>query len=113
MPIWTDRCRLLPSRSMAAPASAASRAVCSCRWAPLTARRANASSRVVMGVEAPGDSAKEGQASMVGVNIGAAAPMAYFACGGAKDRFFGDLKAHGRDAFEFYPDKKVTISRWF
>ena len=52
-------------------------------------------------------------ASMVGVNIGVAAPMAYFPFGGAKDSFFGDLKVHGRDAFEFYTDKKVTISRWF
>jgi malonate-semialdehyde dehydrogenase (acetylating)/methylmalonate-semialdehyde dehydrogenase len=51
-------------------------------------------------------------ASMVGVNIGVAAPMAYFPFGGARDSFFGDLKAHGRDAFEFYTDKKVTISRW-
>jgi len=24
-----------------------------------------------------------------------------------------DLKVHGRDAFDFYTDKKVTISRWF
>ena len=53
-----------------------------------------------------------GGRSMVGVNIGVAAPMAYFPFGGAKDSFFGDLKAHGRDAFEFYTDKKVTISRW-
>ena len=30
----------------------------------------------------------------------------------APDSFFGDLKVHGRDAFEFYTDKKVTISRW-
>jgi malonate-semialdehyde dehydrogenase (acetylating)/methylmalonate-semialdehyde dehydrogenase len=52
-------------------------------------------------------------ASMVGVNIGVAAPMAYFPFGGARDSFFGDLKAHGRDAFEFYTDKKVTISRWY
>lgn len=52
-------------------------------------------------------------ASMVGVNIGVAAPMAYFPFGGARDSFFGDLKVHGRDAFEFYTDKKVTISRWF
>jgi len=52
-------------------------------------------------------------ASMVGVNIGVAAPMAYFPFGGAKDSFFGDLKVHGRDAFDFYTDKKVTISRWF
>jgi malonate-semialdehyde dehydrogenase (acetylating)/methylmalonate-semialdehyde dehydrogenase len=51
-------------------------------------------------------------ASMVGVNIGVAAPMAYFPFGGARDSFFGDLKVHGRDAFEFYTDKKVTISRW-
>jgi malonate-semialdehyde dehydrogenase (acetylating)/methylmalonate-semialdehyde dehydrogenase len=51
-------------------------------------------------------------ASMVGVNIGVAAPMAYFPFGGARDSFFGDLKVHGRDAFEFYTDKKVTIARW-
>jgi malonate-semialdehyde dehydrogenase (acetylating)/methylmalonate-semialdehyde dehydrogenase len=37
--------------------------------------------------------------------------QAYFPFGGARDSFFGDLKVHGRDAFEFYMDKKVTISR--
>ncbi len=52
-------------------------------------------------------------ATMVGINVGIAAPMAYFPFGGAKDSFFGDLKAHGRDGFEFYTDKKVTVSRWF
>jgi len=51
--------------------------------------------------------------SMLGVNIGVAAPMAYFPFGGAKGSFFGDLKAHGRDGIEFYTDKKVVISRWF
>jgi malonate-semialdehyde dehydrogenase (acetylating)/methylmalonate-semialdehyde dehydrogenase len=51
--------------------------------------------------------------SMLGVNIGVAAPMAFFPFGGAKGSFFGDLKAHGRDAIEFYTDKKVTITRWF
>lgn len=51
--------------------------------------------------------------SMLGVNIGVAAPMAFFPFGGAKGSFFGDLKAHGRDAVEFYTDKKVTITRWF
>jgi malonate-semialdehyde dehydrogenase (acetylating) / methylmalonate-semialdehyde dehydrogenase len=55
----------------------------------------------------------EAQAGMLGVNIGVAAPMAYFPFGGAQDSFFGDLKVHGRDAFEFYTDKKVTISRWY
>ena len=43
---------------------------------------------------------------MVGVNIGVAAPMAYFPFGGARDSFFGDLKVHGRDAFEFYTDQE-------
>jgi len=51
--------------------------------------------------------------SMLGVNIGVAAPMAYFPFGGAKGSFYGDLKAHGRDGIEFYTDKKVVISRWF
>jgi malonate-semialdehyde dehydrogenase (acetylating) / methylmalonate-semialdehyde dehydrogenase len=50
--------------------------------------------------------------SMLGVNIGVAAPMAYFPFGGAKNSFFGDLKAHGRDGVEFYTDKKVVITRW-
>jgi len=50
--------------------------------------------------------------SMLGVNIGVAAPMAFFPFGGAKNSFFGDLKAHGRDAVEFYTDKKVVITRW-
>jgi malonate-semialdehyde dehydrogenase (acetylating) / methylmalonate-semialdehyde dehydrogenase len=50
--------------------------------------------------------------SMLGVNIGVAAPMAYFPFGGAKNSFFGDLKAHGRDGIEFYTDKKVVITRW-
>ena len=51
--------------------------------------------------------------SMLGVNIGVAAPMAFFPFGGSKHSFFGDLKAHGRDAIEFYTDKKVVISRWW
>lgn len=51
--------------------------------------------------------------SMMGVNIGVAAPMSYFNFGGAKDSFFGDLKAHGKHGIEFFTDRKVVISRWF
>jgi malonate-semialdehyde dehydrogenase (acetylating)/methylmalonate-semialdehyde dehydrogenase len=51
--------------------------------------------------------------SMLGVNIGVAAPMAFFPFGGAKGSFFGDIKAHGTDAVDFDTDKKVTITRWF
>jgi len=50
--------------------------------------------------------------SMIGVNIGVAAPMAFFPFGGARGSFYGDLKAQGRDAIEFYTDKRVVISRW-
>jgi malonate-semialdehyde dehydrogenase (acetylating)/methylmalonate-semialdehyde dehydrogenase len=50
--------------------------------------------------------------SMLGVNIGVAAPMAFFPFGGARGSFFGDLKAQGSDAIAFYTDKRVVISRW-
>jgi malonate-semialdehyde dehydrogenase (acetylating)/methylmalonate-semialdehyde dehydrogenase len=74
---------------------------------------ANATSIFTSSGKSAREFAKHAAASMVGVNIGVAAPMAYFPFGGAKDSFFGDLKAHGRDGIEFYTDKKVTISRWF
>jgi malonate-semialdehyde dehydrogenase (acetylating)/methylmalonate-semialdehyde dehydrogenase len=74
---------------------------------------ANATSIFTSSGKAAREFAHRATASMVGVNIGVAAPMSYFPFGGARDSFFGDLKVHGRDAFEFYTDKKVTISRWF
>jgi malonate-semialdehyde dehydrogenase (acetylating)/methylmalonate-semialdehyde dehydrogenase len=48
----------------------------------------------------------------VGVNIGVAAPMAYFPFSGWKGSFFGVLHAQGRDAVEFYTGEKVVIERW-
>jgi malonate-semialdehyde dehydrogenase (acetylating)/methylmalonate-semialdehyde dehydrogenase len=50
--------------------------------------------------------------SMIGVNIGVVAPMAFFPFGGSRGSFYGDLKAQGRDAIEFYTDKRVVISKW-
>jgi malonate-semialdehyde dehydrogenase (acetylating)/methylmalonate-semialdehyde dehydrogenase len=50
--------------------------------------------------------------SMIGVNIGVAAPMAFFPFGGSKQSFFGDLKAAGRDGVAFFTDQRVVISRW-
>ena len=73
---------------------------------------ANATSIFTSSGKAAREFAKHATASMVGVNIGVAAPMAYFPFGGARDSFFGDLKVHGRDAFAFYSDQKVTMSRW-
>ena len=51
-------------------------------------------------------------AGNVGVNIGVAAPMAYFPFSGWGGSFFGDLHAQGRDAIDFYTDKKVVVERW-
>jgi len=56
---------------------------------------------------------REVDASMVGVNIGVAAPMAFFGFGGAKGSFFGDLKAHGREQVQFYTQNKTSIVRWW
>jgi len=54
----------------------------------------------------------DAQAGMLGVNIGVAAPMAFFPFTGWKDSFFGDLHANGSDAIDFYTEKKVVITRW-
>ena len=50
--------------------------------------------------------------SMIGINIGVPAPMAFFSFGGTKASFFGDIKAHGQASIDFYTDTKVTIERW-
>ncbi len=52
-------------------------------------------------------------AGMVGVNIGVAAPVAFFPFSGWKDSFLGDLHAHGPDAVEFYTKKKTVTSRYY
>lgn len=49
----------------------------------------------------------------IGVNVGVAAPVAYFPFSGWKDSFFGTLHGQGRDAIDFFTDRKVVISRWF
>lgn len=54
----------------------------------------------------------EAPAGNIGINIGVAAPMAYFPFSGWKNSFFGDLHGQGRDGIEFYTDKKVVIERW-
>jgi malonate-semialdehyde dehydrogenase (acetylating) / methylmalonate-semialdehyde dehydrogenase len=53
------------------------------------------------------------EVGMVGVNVGVAAPMAFFPFAGWKNSFFGDLHAHGKDAIAFYTEQKVIMSRWF
>jgi malonate-semialdehyde dehydrogenase (acetylating) / methylmalonate-semialdehyde dehydrogenase len=54
----------------------------------------------------------EATAGNIGINIGVAAPMAYFPFSGWKDSFFGIMHGQGRDAVEFYTEKKVVVERW-
>lgn len=50
--------------------------------------------------------------SMIGINIGVPAPMAFFSFGGSKESFFGDVKAHGKASIKFFTDTYTTIYRW-
>jgi malonate-semialdehyde dehydrogenase (acetylating)/methylmalonate-semialdehyde dehydrogenase len=54
----------------------------------------------------------EARVGNVGINVGVAAPMAYFPFSGWKESFFGDLHAQGRDAIDFYTEKKIVVERW-
>lgn len=54
----------------------------------------------------------EASAGNVGVNIGVAAPMAFFPFSGWNNSFFGDLHAQGRHGVEFYTQTKVVVERW-
>ncbi len=54
----------------------------------------------------------EVHAGNIGVNIGVAAPMAFFPFSGWGESFFGDLHAQGRHAVEFYTQTKVVVERW-
>jgi malonate-semialdehyde dehydrogenase (acetylating)/methylmalonate-semialdehyde dehydrogenase len=53
------------------------------------------------------------EVGMVGVNIGVAAPVAFFPFSGWKASFLGDLHAHGQDGVEFFTRKKTITSRYF
>ena len=56
---------------------------------------------------------RRSSAGMLGVNIGVAAPMAFFPFTGRRNSFFGDLHVTGRDGVEFYTTKKMVTTRWF
>jgi malonate-semialdehyde dehydrogenase (acetylating)/methylmalonate-semialdehyde dehydrogenase len=55
----------------------------------------------------------EVEVGMIGVNIGVAAPVAFFPFSGWKDSFLGDLHAHGPDAVEFFTRKKTVTTRYY
>jgi malonate-semialdehyde dehydrogenase (acetylating)/methylmalonate-semialdehyde dehydrogenase len=63
-----------------------------------------------------GDAARkfrtEAEVGNVGINVGVAAPMAFFPFSGARESFFGDLHGQGRDAVRFFTQEKVVVERW-
>jgi malonate-semialdehyde dehydrogenase (acetylating) / methylmalonate-semialdehyde dehydrogenase len=54
----------------------------------------------------------EADAGNIGVNIGVAAPMAFFPFSGWNESFFGDLHAQSHHGVEFYTQTKVVVERW-
>jgi malonate-semialdehyde dehydrogenase (acetylating)/methylmalonate-semialdehyde dehydrogenase len=52
------------------------------------------------------------RAGNIGINLGVAAPMAFFPFSGWKESFFGDLHAQGRHGVEFFTETKVVVERW-
>ncbi len=55
----------------------------------------------------------EAEIGNVGINVGVAAPMAFFPFSGWKDSFFGDLHGQAGDAVDFFTQKKVVVERWY
>ena len=54
----------------------------------------------------------EVEAGNIGINVGVAAPMAFFPFSGWKDSFYGDLHGQGKHSIEFFTQTKVVIERW-
>jgi malonate-semialdehyde dehydrogenase (acetylating)/methylmalonate-semialdehyde dehydrogenase len=54
----------------------------------------------------------EAEVGNVGINVGVAAPMAFFPFSGARESFFGDLHGQGRHAVEFFTQTKIVVERW-
>jgi malonate-semialdehyde dehydrogenase (acetylating)/methylmalonate-semialdehyde dehydrogenase len=54
----------------------------------------------------------EAQVGNIGINLGVAAPMAFFPFSGWKESFFGDLHAQGKHGVEFFTQTKVVVERW-
>ncbi|MFN2190620.1 MAG: CoA-acylating methylmalonate-semialdehyde dehydrogenase [Candidatus Promineifilaceae bacterium] len=54
----------------------------------------------------------ETMAGNIGINVGVAAPMAFFPFSGWKESFFGTLHGQGKHAVEFFTQTKVVVERW-
>ncbi|MEO1619591.1 MAG: CoA-acylating methylmalonate-semialdehyde dehydrogenase [Cyanobacteria bacterium J06632_3] len=54
----------------------------------------------------------DAEAGNIGINIGVAAPMAFFPFSGWKESFYGDLHGQSQHAVEFFTQTKVVVERW-
>lgn len=54
----------------------------------------------------------EAEVGNIGINIGVAAPMAYFPFSGWRKSFFGVTHGQGKHAVEFFTQTKVVVERW-
>jgi len=77
-----------------------------------SSRYGNASSIYTSSGKAAREYKSRVQGGNVGINVGVAAPMAYFPFGGMAGSFFGDLHGQAKDGINFFTDRKVVITRW-
>ena len=49
---------------------------------------------------------------MIGINVPIPVPVAYYSFGGWKSSLFGDAKAYGVRAFDFFTREKAVTARW-
>lgn len=54
----------------------------------------------------------EADVGNIGINVGVAAPMAFFPFSGWRESFFGTLHGQGKHAVEFFTQTKVVVERW-
>ena len=73
----------------------------------------NAASIYTASGKAARDFQYETQCGNIGINVGLAAPMAFFPFSGMKDSFFGILHGQGQEAVRFFTESKVVIERWW
>jgi malonate-semialdehyde dehydrogenase (acetylating)/methylmalonate-semialdehyde dehydrogenase len=55
----------------------------------------------------------QAHAGNIGINVGVAAPMAFYPFSGWGESFFGDLHGQGKHGVEFYTQTKVVVERWY
>ena len=82
-------------------------------WMNTTNEYGNAASIFTSSGKAAREFRRGTPSGMIGINVGVAAPVAFFPFSGHRNSFFGDLHVTGRDGIDFFTSKKTTTTRWF